>query len=154
MPVPTWKVALGKSIGKVFPRLSLRTRLDRSELSDDPQVESRARSDRYMHGRITAPIYFGMLEAGRWCIEHALELSIPTLVMHGGKDRITRAEVSERFCREAPRCAFRLWPEGKHELHLMNDSDGVLDFTIGWLKQFRSAPAPGALSHASRERAG
>ncbi len=135
MPAPAWKVSLGRTLGKVFPRMSLPTNLKLGELSDDPQIESRARSDRYLHGRITPRTFFGMLEAGRWCLDHANELTIPALVMHGGRDSITRAVATEKFARNAPRCESRLWPSGMHELHNMKGGEAVLQFAVEWVRR-------------------
>ncbi len=135
MPAPPWKVTVGRTLGKYLPRLSLRAGLDLSELSDDPQTESRARSDRYLHGRITSRTYFGMVDAGQWCLNNPSELIAPTLVMHGSRDTITCAQAARRFAEQAPRCQYQEWPDGKHELHNMADSDQFLRFTVDWMQQ-------------------
>jgi alpha-beta hydrolase superfamily lysophospholipase len=130
-----WKVALGRTLGKLFPRISLRTGLDLGELSDDPQTESRAHSDRYLHGRITPRTYFGMLDAGAWCLQHASALSLPALIMHGDRDTITSPAATAEFCKNAPNCQSRVWPGGKHELHNMTQGDEVLDFAAEWMSR-------------------
>lgn len=130
---PAWKIALGKTVGRVLPRFSLRAGLDLGELSDDPQVATRARSDRYMHGRITAATYFGMLAAGEFCLQNAWQLELPALVMHGARDTITCPSATQQFAAAAPDCQSVCWPEGKHELHLMSDREQYLHLASDWM---------------------
>ncbi len=135
MPVPAWKTALGRTMGRLLPRISVRSGLDLSELSDDPRTESRARSDRYLHGRITPRTWFGMVDAGQWCLQHADQLATPALVMHGRRDTITDPVATREFAQSAPGCLLREWPDGKHELHNMARSDDYLAYVTDWIRQ-------------------
>lgn len=138
MHVPAWKVALARTAGSVLPRLSLRTRLDLGELSDDPEHEKKARADELMHGRITPRLWFGMAAAGAYCLENATRLPCPCLIMHGGKDRITDASATREFAARAPRCSWKEWPDGKHELHNMAMADSVIDHAVGFIENLIS----------------
>lgn len=126
MPTPGWKVAIGKIIGAVCPTFSLNSGLDPNELSDDPQIASRVLSDRYRHTRITPGAFFGMLDAGQWCLENADRLTCPGLLLHGDKDRITDHTASIEFSESSSRCEAGIWPDGKHELHNMTIREDVL----------------------------
>jgi alpha-beta hydrolase superfamily lysophospholipase len=139
MTVPRWKVALARTLGQVFPRISLRTKLDLGELSDDPEHERKARADELMHGRITPRLWFGMVDAGQYCLEKANQFPSPCLIMHGEKDRITDASATREFAESAPQCTWREWAGGKHELHNMAIGTSVADHAANWIKNLISA---------------
>ncbi len=131
MRQPAWKVALGRSLGSVFPRFSLNSGLDIDQLSDDPQVAGRLRADRFHHRRITAAAWLGMIEAGQWCLEHPNQLPLPLLLMHGDADTITDHLASIQFAdRQTAMCELKIWPDAKHELHNMTNRPAVLDTII------------------------
>ena len=134
MSAPRWKIWIGKTLGKCVPKISLNTGLDLNELCDDAAVVTQLRSDPLRHQRIGAGLYFGMLAAGDWCLEHANSLQVPTLIMHGAVDRITDCTGSDQFVQNGmDRCDLKIWPRGKHELHNMKDQQEVLSFLVGWL---------------------
>lgn len=135
MTVPRWKVALARTIGQVFPRISLRTKLDLGELSDDPEHEHKARADELMHGRITPRLWFGMVNAGQYCLENADRFPSPCLIMHGQKDKITDAAATREFAERVPRCSWKEWPGGKHELHHMAFAEEMVLFAANWMNQ-------------------
>ena len=135
MQAPAWKVLLGLTVQFVYPRLSLRTALDLGELSDDPDHESCARADELLHGRITPRTYFGMIDAGNYCLKHAADLTTPTLIMHGGLDTITDPGATWEFTQSAPGVIFKEWPNGKHELHQMANGTVVVGFAAHWMSE-------------------
>ena len=130
MPAPQWKVAIGKFLKTVWPRMSLDSGLDPEQLSDDVQVAARVRSDRFRHRRVTPGAYFGMVDAGQWCLDHATEMACPVLLMHGDADQITDCAASVQFADTANNVSIRIWKDGKHELHNMTNRMEVLDAVI------------------------
>ncbi len=134
MQAPAWKVAMGRTAGRLFPRISLRTGLDLGELSDDPVHETKARADKWMHGRITPRNYFGMIDAGNYCLKNVADLTTPALIMHGGLDTITDPVATREFASRAPGCEYNNWPDGKHELHHMAFGDDVIRFATKWIE--------------------
>lgn len=133
MAAPPWKVLIGRTLGRFFPRLSLKTGLDLGELSDNPDHETEARRDELLHGRITPRTYFGMVDAGDYCLQYPDRLNVPTLIMHGGRDTITDPVATKTFADEASACELREWPEGKHELHQMSNGDQIVQFAAQWI---------------------
>lgn len=133
MHAPAWKIAMARTVGVLLPGISLRTKLDLGELSDDPDHEKKARDDELMHGRITPNTWFGMVAAGKYCLENAAKLTTPTLIMHGGLDTITDPLATQEFASAAPGCDYHEWPEGKHELHHMAFGDDVIRFAARWM---------------------
>jgi alpha-beta hydrolase superfamily lysophospholipase len=62
---------------------------------------------------------------------------LPTLVLHGEKDRATDPEGSKRFAGMIASADKRLvlYPEGRHELLNDLDRDAAMDVILGWLNE-------------------
>ena len=133
MKQPAWKVALGDTLGRLLPRISVNSGIDIEKLSDDPQVAGRLRADRYHHRQITRGAYYAMIEAGQWCLEYPNSLPLPVLLMHGDADVITDHLASQQFARRHPAmCDLKIWPDGMHELHNMTNRQEVLDTIVNF----------------------
>jgi valacyclovir hydrolase len=55
---------------------------------------------------------------GDICMAEARTIACPTLVVHGAKDALCLAEHPEWFAAHIPGATLRVFPEGKHNLHL------------------------------------
>jgi alpha-beta hydrolase superfamily lysophospholipase len=131
---PAVKVKLAGLVKGIWPGFSEPNGLDANELSRDPVVAEDYRRDPLVHGRITAGAFFALHTAAAWNLEHAAELTMPVLVMHGSADRITSCTASRAFAEKAgPRATFREWPEHRHELHNELDRGEVLRTIIDWM---------------------
>ena len=134
---PAWKVAIGRALGSVYPGLRLPTELKTEWLSHDPQVSSAYRTDPLVHSTISARAFFGIEAANAWTLEHAPELRVPLLVIHGGDDHITDAAASERFVAQAGSTdkTYRRLPGMYHEVLNEIDAGPVYDEILAWLRQ-------------------
>jgi acylglycerol lipase len=133
-PSPPWKLAIGKMLRPIWPRISMSNGLDSRDLSHDPLVIEKYRRDPLVHRRVSASLGVAMLEAGQWALEHAAELTTPLLLLHGQEDRITSAEASRLFAqRSGPICSLKLWPDCFHELHNDQHSKRVIDYMTHWM---------------------
>ncbi len=75
-----------------------------------------------------------MLDAGQWALEHAAELALPTLVMHGTSDPVTAAQATIDFAQRTGRlCTLRTFPGLYHELHWEHNSDEAFEVVLDWL---------------------
>ncbi len=117
-PPPAWQWDLAQIAYRVFPWARFNTPLDPARLSHDLTVGERLRSDPLWTGKVSARLAVDMLDAGRWALEHADELTTPMLLMHGEADQMTSAEASREFAASAgDTCRFRPWEGMHHELH-------------------------------------
>jgi alpha-beta hydrolase superfamily lysophospholipase len=134
---PAWKVAIGRALGSVYPGLRLPTELQTQWLSRDTQVGRDYRADPLVHSTISARVFFGIEQANAWTLEHAVELRLPLLVMHGGDDHITDAATSERFVAQAGSVdkTYRRLPGMYHEVLNEIDAGPVYDEILTWLRQ-------------------
>jgi alpha-beta hydrolase superfamily lysophospholipase len=130
------KVGIGRILNKLLPAFSLPTGLETKALSKDPAVVRAYEKDPLIQNHITSRMYFAILEAGEWALEHAQEFTLPLLIMHGGADRIISAAASQQFADGVPgKCTYKLWPGLYHEIHNEPEKEEVIAFLIFWIKK-------------------
>jgi alpha-beta hydrolase superfamily lysophospholipase len=138
VPPPWWKRLLATALNRVVPRAVFSAGIDPTDLSHDAQAVQRYRDDPLVFGHVSVRLGVQMLAAGRWALQHADELALPTLLMHGAADRLTSAEASREFARRAgPVCTLRIWPDLFHELHWETQRTEVLDAALDWMNARR-----------------
>lgn len=111
-------VGVGRTLSKVYGKLTMPVMLDVKGLSRDEQVGKAYLKDPLVHYFMGAKLFLGANQAGEWILQHAAQLQTPTLLMHGQADPITSCQASEEFARKAPKkqLTFRPWAEMRHEL--------------------------------------
>ncbi len=133
---PAWKVAIGRLMYSLLPKISLFNEINPAYLSRDRQVVQAYLDDPLIHKQITARLGIDVLDSGFWALEHAAEFDLPLLLMHGTADQITDAQASRDFAEKAGACCtLKLWDGLYHELHQEPERDQVLRFMINWLEQ-------------------
>ena len=104
-------------------------------LTSDPDMLARLVSDPLGHGKFSAKLFFAIRRAGLWALEHASELSIPLLILHGGDDTVTASEASRQFTERAGKlCTFQEWPGLRHELHNERRREDVFAAIKMWIR--------------------
>jgi len=133
---PAIKVMLAK-IGAFFaPGLIQPSGLNPYHLSRTPEVVQAYINDPLVHDRISARMFLQVHQAGLWALEHAAELRLPMLLMHGGDDHLTSPEASREFCERAgENCTFILWDGRYHEVHNDPGREEVYRAVISWLEE-------------------
>ena len=133
-PPPRWKIGIGRTLGRFFPQVSLGTSVHPAQLTRIPEAQNLYSSDPLIHQRVSAILGLSMLKAGKWISEHAEQLRVPTLLMHGTADTITSHQASIDFARRAQNvCSLKLWTGGLHDLHFDADRQDVLDHVGNFL---------------------
>jgi len=133
---PKFKVLIAYLIKNILPSMSLATKLNVHDLSHVKSVINEYVTDPLVHDRITANTFVSIMRSGQDALDKAHTLSIPTLLMHGEKDKITSPIASQKFARLAGSlCTLKIWIDAYHELHNENIKNLVFE-TIGkWLEQ-------------------
>ena len=132
---PVFKVRLAAMMNKIWPAYSERNNLNADDLSRDPVVNRDYRNDPLVHDKISAGAFFAVHNAGQYALDHAAELKVPVLVMHGSEDRLTSFEASQEFAEKSGGMAtFMPWPESYHELHNDLDRMKVLQAALQWME--------------------
>ncbi|MBB3112524.1 alpha-beta hydrolase superfamily lysophospholipase [Paenibacillus phyllosphaerae] len=133
---PPVTVAVGRVVERFFPGYINTRPLNVKSLTSDPEMMQRYVEDPLGHGDISVRFFFSVQRAGLWAIQHANELSVPILLMHGGDDKVTSIEASREFAEGAGGlCEFQEWPAFKHELHNETRRSEVFAAIVDWLEK-------------------
>jgi alpha-beta hydrolase superfamily lysophospholipase len=145
-PVVRLKVAIGRVLAKLWPKLSFPAGVDPCGLSHDPQVVADYKSDPLVHGMISARLGKSLIDDGERFTDDASNLAIPTLLYHGGHDPIASIEGSRRFARQAPKnlLTYYEWPGLFHEPHheVAGDRAKLFQYIRDWLAPIISKTRP------------
>jgi len=135
-PQPPLKIWLGKVTYNLVPGLTLPNGLLRDGLSRDRHIVEEYNADPLVHGLVSARFGLDLINSGEWALEHAAELRLPLLLMHGGADYITSPQASREFAAKANgRCTLKVWDGLYHEIHNEPEQAEVLKYMIGWLDE-------------------
>jgi alpha-beta hydrolase superfamily lysophospholipase len=131
--VPLWQRALVGSLRRLAPGLLVSNRLDTQVLSSDPDVRAKYLSDPLNQHKSTvrfAHAAFGV--QGR--VAGGLDrLSLPTLVVHGGDDRLVPTHTSA-VLDGRPGVTRRVYPGTRHEVHNEPVGRQELDDIVDWVR--------------------
>lgn len=131
---PKWKVTLGNMMTNIWPSLTQPTGLDTKQISTDEYEVEKYEEDPLVHDKMSAALFTGLFEAGQWAIDHANDLTLPTLVMHGTSDKITSPKGSKEFAKKAgSNVTLKLWEGMYHEIHNEREKAKVLQYMLDWL---------------------
>lgn len=140
---PAWKVAFGRFLYGLRPTFTMSNELERPALSRDSEVVQAYINDPLVHDRLTARFGIDLLDSGVWLLDHADELTVPLLLMHGGADRITSVEASREFSVNAgDLCTLKIWDGFFHEIHNEPEKEDVFAYLLKWLKSEESHSNP------------
>ncbi len=131
---PKWKVHMGKVFDKLLPSVTMPNDLDLNAISRDPLEIDMYKNDPMIHDRVSTSYSLRFMETGEWALQHAHELGIPLLLLHGTADRITSHKASREFARRCEsKCELVLVEGAYHELHNDLDKEKVLGIIANWI---------------------
>lgn len=131
---PAAQVMVAKLLNGIAPSFSLASGLSQSALSRDLDVVKKYAADPLVHDKISVRLYTTMYANGLWALEHAADLKIPMLLMHGSADGLTSAPASEEFAKKAGKLVtLRIWDGFYHEIHNEPEKAEVLETIVNWL---------------------
>jgi acylglycerol lipase len=135
---PALKIALGKIMVRLWSSLSMSNEINVETLSRNPEVVKAYVDDPMVHDRLTPSLGIGMIAEGEWLLEHAGDLSLPLLLMHGGADRLISVQASKEFAdRAGDLCTLKVWEGLYHEIHNEPEQESVLATMVEWMEGIR-----------------
>jgi alpha-beta hydrolase superfamily lysophospholipase len=136
LPIPPHKVRLGKLLLKYAPWITLKGQLRADLLTRDPAFQQEHRNDRLRHNRMSAPLFFGMLEGGEMLIARAGAIRMPTLMIVGGQDPVVdpaaARELFDRLGTEDK--TLLLYPKMLHEPFNELGREQVFEDVVRWIE--------------------
>jgi alpha-beta hydrolase superfamily lysophospholipase len=131
-----YQLALAKLAIGIFPGFSQPNGLNTSHLSRDPVVVQKYEADPLVHDKISAALFYGIYNSGLWALEHAAELPLPLLLMHGSCDKIISAQACQEFAARADgKVTFKLWDGLYHEIQNEPEQEQVFAYMLEWLER-------------------
>ena len=119
-------------VARIAPALPVPSPIPVAQLATDPAVGAAFRADP-ANVRVTTPaLGAAVLRAARWANAHLGVLDLPTLVVHGGDDRIVPTRSSEALGR-LPGVERRVYPGLRHEPHNEPQGADVVAGIAGWI---------------------
>ena len=119
--LPAWKQSLAKVLGRVVPTISVKNGLDGEVLSRDPAVGVDYVADPLNVHSSTTGLARVLLDAQERAIRDVGRVRVPTLVTHGGDDRLVPTASSEILA-TVPGVERRVYPGLRHET--LNEPEG------------------------------
>lgn len=129
-----WQRAVAPLAAAIAPTLSLPQNLKGEHLSRDPEVAEKYFADPLVHTSATTRFGAAFFSSGNDIAEAIDLIETPTLVLHGGADRIV-APQSTAPLGELAGFERRLYPKLRHEI--LNEPEGpeVVADIIAWLEE-------------------
>ncbi len=123
-------------LAKVLPHYCLRAPVRAEGLSRDRSQQDAYRRDELVHRRISLRLGVAIIDAGNWAIEHAQELAVPSLVLHGSADELTCPDASREFAgRSNALCQLRIFDGFLHDIHRDVGRLEVFDLLEDWIRR-------------------
>lgn len=128
-----------KILSAVVPNMRVNQGLDITKISHDREEVEKFRHNPLRHDKMSFRLASDMIQNGAWCLLHAAELKIRSLLIHGSEDAFTAVEGSRIFAERAPAAllTYKEWEGDYHELHNEVNRQDVLLFVAGWLSGVR-----------------
>lgn len=123
-----------KVLNVVYPTYTQASGLDQNTISRDPAEVKKYATDPLVHDRITARLYTVMENHALYALEHANELKVPVLLMHGTADGLSSYNGSKEFAKKAGSIlTLRLWDGLYHETQNEPEKVEVIRTMTDWV---------------------
>lgn len=135
-PPPRPKIFAAWLTGYLLRWLTIRRPVSGQTLSSDPDLVAAIKNDPLTHGRVSIYLATQILSQGRWAIDHARELSTPTLIMYGENDSLIDTAACDHLAiRVGEHAQCLTWPDRQHDLLHDIGHEEVVEGLVGWLQQ-------------------
>ena len=137
--------AVASVLGRVRPAFAIANPWDAAKIARDPLPPIVAHPDALAVGHTTARLghlLFRAMDRVNARLEADGGFPLPTLVVHGGDDRLVPT-ASTAFLERSPATERRVYPGVRHEPHHDPlDGERIVDEMIGWLRERMDGPEP------------
>lgn len=128
--------------GKLLPFIRIHSPVSPSQLTHDKREIELAENDSRMHSRVSLRLGTQLLAQGRYALDHAREITLPLLVLHGDEDSTTDAAASHAFCiRVGETAQYVNFPEMYHDVLHEIGREKVYETIDQWLGKLLASQA-------------
>ncbi len=97
MPVPKWKELAARALLNYLPEVTLPNDIPHNLLTHIEERWRRYSADPLRHDKVSAAMYFGMLEAFEKVQSGAARIQLPTLILAAGDERVVSRPAIEAY---------------------------------------------------------
>ncbi len=134
LETPGWKRLLGRALSRLAPQIRLHTGLAPERISRDPAEVKAYAQDPLIHDLVSTRFYTSYVAAMTRVHDAPQGISLPTLWLISGSDRICDPEANRRFAAAlGPTTTVREWAESYHEGHNDLQREEVAQAVRMWL---------------------
>jgi alpha-beta hydrolase superfamily lysophospholipase len=131
--LPGWQKRLAPILARMAPTMEVKNAFDGTILSRDPAVAERYLADPLNYHSTTTRLGADAMAEQMRVLAALDRLRIPTLVIHGGDDRLVPTATSEPFA-NLPTVTRRVHPGLRHESHNEPEGQSVIADAVAWLR--------------------
>jgi len=132
---PKSKLILAGIMKSLLPSLVQPSELVVKHISHDQKVVDAYIADPLNHDKISVGLFHSAVTAADYSFQHAEELKIPLLLMHGSDDQLTSPQGSRDFASKTNLAELKIWEGGYHELHNETFRDEVFSYIEKWIEK-------------------
>jgi alpha-beta hydrolase superfamily lysophospholipase len=117
-PLPAPLLFLGRLIGKISHKPAAVSKLNPDDITRNAEHNRQTNADTLYHNRLSFRIFSQITDAGEYALQNAAKLTMPTLLICAGQDKIVSPDAIKEFAAASnDNVAFHLESEGYHALH-------------------------------------
>jgi alpha-beta hydrolase superfamily lysophospholipase len=131
----TFKILLAQAAKSIMPGLVQSNGLNAVYLSHDKSVVDAYNNDPLVHNKISVTYFAGATSSAKYALNHASELNVPLVLLHGSDDMICSPEGSREFASKTRLAELKIWDGGYHELHNEPFKEDVFRYIMNWIKK-------------------
>ncbi|TWU07991.1 alpha/beta fold hydrolase [Stieleria varia] len=134
-PPPRPHVFAAWLTGHLLPWWKIRRRPEVELLTSDARHAVTIEQDEVMHGEVTLRLATQLLAQGRFALDNANQVNVPTLICYGDDDQlIDKAACRHAAMRIGSGVTVQCWPDQRHDLLHDTQADQVIEELCLWLR--------------------
>ena len=135
-PLPKFATSIARLVGRASAGFTISARINLDDISRNTNITNGLRNDGVYHNRMSLRLYAEIVTAGENAIEKAAQISIPTLLLCPGADKIVCPKAIREFSSRAGNNVMLMeFPDAYHCLHAdtvyVEVMTAVMDFIKG-----------------------
>ena len=127
--------------GILFPWFRFGRSVPTDQLTRDAAAAESLAADELTHSKISVRLATQLLAQGRWALDHAREIDVPTLIMYGDADQLIDQGACEHLAVRIGNAAHHVvLPRVRHDIFHDHDHDQAMEHLVDWLAGVRQTP--------------
>jgi lysophospholipase len=132
---PAWKELAARVLGRYLPKVSLPSEINPAHVSHDPAVVENYKTDPLNHSVANSRWYLEAMAAQERAFAAAPRVSLPTLVLQAGDDKLVSPAATRRWCDAAPESVeYEEIAGAYHELFFELDGQNHAQRVLDWFE--------------------